>query len=191
METSLTKSLIRKTVLSYRKLLADHAYIQRNEALLGNLDFWLKENQVHRVHLFLSISANREPDVTPLLATLWKRDVRSMASVTDFKQKTMEHFYFDESTNCPANHLGIPEPVDGKRADLRDVQAILVPLLMADKKGYRIGYGGGFYDKLLSETKAAKIGLSLSNPVDHIRQTDDWDVPLNFLITPYKIYNYG
>ena len=187
----ITKSIIRKTVLSYRKLLSVQEYEQRNSAVLQKTDELLKEKGFHSIHLFLAISANKEPSISPLLPKLWKRGVTTLTSVTDFKKREMRHFFLNAATKLEPNHLGIPEPVKATEANLDEVEVVLIPLLLADRSGSRIGYGGGFYDQLLSETKAVKIGLSLSNPVDRIEQTDDWDIPLDFLITPYKIYNYG
>ena len=45
---------------------------------------------------------------------------------------------------------------------------ILVPLLAFDKKGNRIGYGGGYYDKFLSQCNGLKVGISFEQPIDTI-----------------------
>jgi len=190
MESSITKSLIRKTVLAYRKLLPTYEYEKRNSALLDSLYDLILRRGIQSIHLFLAIADKKEPDIFPLLPALWKRQIITIASISDFKKREMHHFFLDNETKLKCNHLGIPEPVMAVKTDM-NVDAILIPLLVADRAGNRIGYGGGFYDKLLSETKAVKIGLSLAYPVDQIIQTDSWDVPLNFLITPYKTYDYG
>jgi len=191
MELSITKSLIRKTILSYRRLLSSHEYEERNKSLLQNLDHWMSAKAIHFVHLFLAIPKNKEPDISPLLSTLWERNVTTITSVTDFEKRSMDHCHLKENTGLKSNHLGIPEPTDRLHADFTKVEAVLIPLLAVDKDGGRIGYGGGFYDKLLNETKVIKIGLSLSNPVDKILQNEKWDISLDFLITPFKIYDYG
>jgi len=65
-----------------------------------------------------------------------------------------------------------------------------VPLLAVDKKGYRVGYGKGFYDKFLPSCKkeCLKIGFSYFEPVDEITDKDQFDVPLELCITPHNIY---
>ena len=103
----------------------------------------------------------------------------------------MRHYEIATNTEIRISEKGIPEPVDTLEVSADDLDAILVPLTVADKEGNRIGYGGGYYDQFLKETKAIKIGLSLSNPVDSIIQTDEWDIPLDYLITPFKTFNYG
>ncbi|MDE0470880.1 MAG: 5-formyltetrahydrofolate cyclo-ligase, partial [Ekhidna sp.] len=152
---------------------------------------WISAKAIHFLHVFLAIPKNKEPDISSLLPTLWERSVTTITSVTDFEKKEMNHYYLKRETRLKPNHLGIPEPIDKVCADFTTVEAILIPLLAADKAGGRIGYGGGFYDQLLKEKKTVKIGLNLSNPVDKLQQIERWDVPLEFLITPFKIYNYG
>ncbi|MBS1125104.1 MAG: 5-formyltetrahydrofolate cyclo-ligase, partial [Nitrospirae bacterium] len=46
---------------------------------------------------------------------------------------------------------GIPEPEGGMRVELKDIGLIVVPGAAFDEKGNRIGYGAGFYDKLLHD----------------------------------------
>ncbi len=103
----------------------------------------------------------------------------------------MRHFSLTESTALVKNKFGIPEPTNSEEASIENLDLIFVPLLLCDKEGFRIGYGGGYYDRLLSETKALKVGLSLSPPADIILQREEWDIPLDYLITPFKTYNYG
>lgn len=191
MESLVTKSIVRKTALNYRKILASKEYKKRNSLIVSKLNDLLERKKVESIHVFLAIADNKEPDISPMLPLLWRRQVKTITSVTNFSKKEMYHYKLDSSTKLEPNHLRIPEPSNADSIGMDAIGAILVPLLVADKRGNRIGYGGGFYDKLLSKTKAIKIGLSLGNPVDEIKQTDDWDIPLNYLITPYKIYNYG
>jgi len=185
------KSTLRNTALYYRKLLSIGEYKERNDVLLTKLEGFLDQEDLKCIHLFLPISRNKEPDVFLILEKLWGKGIVTITSTTNFKAIEMSHYYLDTSTKLNPNHLGIPEPVNGRPAALDNLDAILVPLVLADKAGARIGYGGGFYDKMLTETKAIKIGLSLANPVDRINQIDSWDIPLDYLITPFNIYNYG
>jgi 5-formyltetrahydrofolate cyclo-ligase len=63
----------------------------------------------------------------------------------------------------------------------------LVPMLAFDGNLFRLGYGGGFYDKFLSESSTLKVGLAFDE-----QQTDDnfvekFDVPLDVIITPTRV----
>lgn len=187
----ISKSTFRKIVLQYRMLMGNVIHKQRNEQLCETLTRFIEKRDIKKVHAFLSIQKNNEPDVRPLFKQWWSQDIKLVVSKTDFKFKQMHHYYLNDQTELVENKMGIPEPANGEEASIEDLDLILVPLLVSDKEGYRIGYGGGYYDRLLKETKALKVGLSLSPPVDEILQREEWDIPLDYLITPFKTYNYG
>ena len=71
------------------------------------------------------------------------------------------------------------------------ITVIIVPALRIDRSGYRLGQGGGFYDRALPQLKAWSIGLI--HP-DEISSTDlprePWDVPLNALATPNLVLRF-
>ena len=166
-------------------------YFSRNEAVIASLQEFLNSLSFKSIHVFLPIENNHEPDVRTLFPGWWREGKMILTSSTDFVRKEMHHFILEEGTKLVVNHKGIPEPMNAKEGAIEDIQVILIPLLVADLLGNRIGYGGGYYDRLLHETKAVKIGLSLSPPLDKIEQVEDWDIRLDHLITPFKLYNYG
>ncbi|MFK7953934.1 MAG: 5-formyltetrahydrofolate cyclo-ligase [Ekhidna sp.] len=185
MESHITKSTLRKTILQYRRLLAHDEFIKRNENIISRLQLLVDEEDSKVIHTFLPIKRNKEVDVTPLFEKWWEQGKRIVVSQTDFKTRKMNHYFLKKETVLKNNSLGIPEPINADPAKLSDSDLILVPLLASDKNQDRIGYGGGFYDQLLNETKALKVGLSLSSPMDEISQKDEWDIPLDYIIS-YK-----
>ena len=186
-----SKSYLRKVILQYRMLMDGFLYAQRNDQLCNLVCEFVGENRIRKLHTFLSIQKNQEPDISGLLDAFWTQDIQVVVSKTDFLFKQMRHYHLTRTTILEKNAKGIPEPVEANETSIDDLDMIFVPLLISDKHGYRIGYGGGYYDRLLSETKALKVGLSLSPPVDMLVQKEEWDIPLDYLITPFKIYNYG
>ena len=65
-------------------------------------------------------------------------------------------------------HTGILEPRPDARiwAQLKDIQLVLVPAIVFDRQGGRIGFGGGYFDRLLSRMPQAKrIGLAYADQV--------------------------
>lgn len=187
----ISKSQVRKVMLQYRKLIDSAVYINRNELLCEQVNSFLNMLEFQKIHAFLTIKKNKEPNISSLFKIIWSQGKHIVVSKTDFENHEMRHYLYTPSTKLEINEKQIPEPVDAKESTIHDLDIIFVPLLVADQYGNRIGYGGGYYDQLLKETKAIKIGLSLSNPIDKFIQTDEWDIPLDYLITPYKVYNYG
>jgi 5-formyltetrahydrofolate cyclo-ligase len=181
----ISKSLLRKTILQYRRLLDQSVYEQRNNLLLKNLQRVIEEEDAKTIHTFLPMKRNNEVNVEPLFAGWWKGGRKIAVSKTDFRTREMNHFILEKKTKLIENSMGIPEPIDGDQVDFTKADLILIPLLVCDRHRNRIGYGGGFYDQLLLETNATKVGLSLSPPLDSILQKEEWDVPLDYIIS-YK-----
>lgn len=98
----------------------------------------------------------------------------------------------DDETNFFENSLGIIEPENGIEIDPEKIDLVLVPMLICDRAGNRIGFGKGYYDRFLIRCRknVLKIAFSYFDPVDKIDDTDAFDVPLNLCITPRTIYEF-
>lgn len=180
----LSKKKLRSTLLDYRRIISREEWNTRNSQVLEKLKEMVVAHPVQSVHVFLPIKRNREPDVFPLLPWLWDKGISTLTSKTDFKTRQMTHFQINRLSEYHENLLGIPEPTASEEVELLKLDMILVPLVIADKNGNRIGYGGGFYDRLLAENNIQKVGLCLSPLLDKIIQSDEWDIPLDQIITP-------
>jgi 5-formyltetrahydrofolate cyclo-ligase len=81
---------------------------------------------------------------------------------------------------------GIAEPKADKPAVEPDV--VLVPLLAFDRQGWRLGYGGGFYDRTLQELRARKpiaaVGLAYEGQEVEAVPRLDYDQQLDWVLTP-------
>ena len=89
-----------------------------------------------------------------------------------------------------SNSYGIMEPLDTDLAAPAEIDMVLVPMLAFDERGYRVGYGKGYYDRFLKDCRedCIKIGLSYFEPVAVIDDAAEFDVPLDICITPQQIY---
>jgi 5-formyltetrahydrofolate cyclo-ligase len=72
-----------------------------------------------------------------------------------------------------------------------DLDVVFIPLLQADTQGNRLGYGKGFYDRYLAlcRPNVIKIGLNFFEPIPSI-PAEKTDIPLNYLITPNRVYEF-
>ena len=104
----------------------------------------------------------------------------------------MVHYHFDEGVELIQNDYGIDEPKEGTEVSEEEIDVILVPLLAFDKRGYRVGFGKGYYDRFLPRCRSnvIKIGLSFFEPIDEINDISGFDIPLNFCITPQKNFEF-
>ncbi|WP_324719719.1 5-formyltetrahydrofolate cyclo-ligase [Salinimicrobium sp. HB62] len=155
---------------------------------LLNLPIWGKEY----FHLFLSISEKREVDTQGILHILQGKDKHVVLSKADFESGNLTNYLLTDSTVIKVNEWGIPEPVDGIKIEASSIDVVFIPLLVYDENGNRIGYGKGFYDRFLSQCRpdVIKVGLSFFSAEEKFLEVDEHDVPLDFCVTPEKIYNF-
>ncbi|PSB05416.1 5-formyltetrahydrofolate cyclo-ligase, partial [filamentous cyanobacterium CCP2] len=92
-----------------------------------------------------------------------------------------------ESAPLETIRYNIPEPSsEAPHLEAHDVDLILVPAVACDRDGYRLGYGGGFYDRLLSSPEWADkpaIGIVFDFAFLPKLPSDPWDRPLSGVCT--------
>lgn len=81
--------------------------------------------------------------------------------------------------------FGIEEPTG--QAFEGNIDVTVIPLIAVNKRGYRIGYGKGFYDRYLKNRDTVKVGLCYSFQIADFKE-DEWDVPLDYIISEKGIY---
>lgn len=185
------KTELRLEYKGLRQLLSDNEFEEKSLAIANKiltLPIW--ENTYF--HIFLPITEQKEVNTEFILHLLSGKDKEIIVSKADFETRNMTHFLLTDNTKIRKNEYNIPEPVDGIEVSSRKIDVVFVPLLAFDKKGHRVGYGKGFYDKFLSECKsdAIKIGLSFFDPEELIDGIFEGDVQLDYCVTPESIYKF-
>lgn len=85
------------------------------------------------------------------------------------------------------NSLKIPEPVGDQLINIDNVDLILVPMLAGDRYMNRLGYGKGYYDRLLGHYQGTSCGLLYDQCLFDQIPADDHDRPLDYIITEKRI----
>ena len=157
-----------------------------NEVLL--LPIWEKTY----FHIYLPIEEQKEVNTEYILHLLSGKDKEICISKSDFETRKMTSILLTDSTKIKKNNYNIPEPVDGIEVPSNKIEVVFIPLLAFDKKGNRVGYGKGFYDKFLAEChpNTIKIGLSFFEPEELISDVTTSDIQLNYCVTPNKVFKF-
>ncbi|MGJ1432215.1 5-formyltetrahydrofolate cyclo-ligase [Sphingobacterium spiritivorum] len=186
----MTKQELRQLYRLERKRLSGNELRAFNHQLLEHLKK-MDWSKCQYCHVYLPISRNQEPDT--LLFISWIQDtfpsVRLVISQSHAEDRSMSHYLLDNTTTYVENKWGIPEPVSGTPVDEKLLDMVLIPLLICDRTGNRVGYGKGFYDRFLKKCRpdVQKIGLSFFEPVEKITDVDPYDIALDCCITPQHI----
>jgi 5-formyltetrahydrofolate cyclo-ligase len=90
----------------------------------------------------------------------------------------------DDAPALAAGRFGIPEPSpDAEVIALEDLRVIVVPALLFDRDGYRLGWGGGWYDATLPRTTALRVGFALEQQIVDTLPRAAHDEPVHVIAT--------
>ncbi|MBB2146228.1 5-formyltetrahydrofolate cyclo-ligase [Pedobacter sp. LMG 31464] len=185
------KSALRKQALAQRNsLTADELHVL-NEKLLTQFKK-LDLSNIRILHIFLPIIHQKEPDTFLLIEWLQKNhpEIQIIVPKADFETRLMSNFIYVDKKDLINNQYQIPEPQLAKPfKGIPDM--VLIPLLAFDERGYRVGYGKGFYDRFLQNISTQKIGLSFFDAVAEINDVHLNDIRLDKCITPHKIIEFN
>lgn len=191
----MNKAALRTYYLSKREALDTNTLILRNEQIKNLFLAYFRDFKIETVHTFLPIMGKKEIDTKPILEALREKysNLNVIVSKSNFQTMEMTSYLLEEGTILEVNKWGIPEPVGGSLFDESKIDVILIPLLAFDKSGNRVGYGKGFYDRFLKKCRptALKIGLCLEPPVVSIPDVHEFDVMLDYCVTPHRVYNFS
>ena len=173
------KSNIRKKILNLRKI-ENSKNIQLQFSTIYNI---LKKNYLQNKSIGGYYPVNYEIDDLGILKELEKKNFKISLPVIK-KNKKMDFYKWSFKDNLNLNTYGIPEPEQTK---LVCPDIILVPLVAFDKRLFRLGYGGGFYDryieKLSKKKKFLTIGLALSSQKVSKLPNNKYDKKLDIIVT--------
>ncbi len=190
------KREIREFYKKKRQKLSQLEWLTKNRAIINRLFQWSLLEKVSYLHVFLPITRQKEPDLWSFIHWIWEKKphITLLVSRTHRETNSLSHCIFREDTKIQENCWGVPEPLSTEIFEnLSAIDMVFIPLLAFDTKGYRVGYGKGFYDRFLSECpKALKVGISLFEALhEPISDTNEYDVKLDFCITPMQLHDFS
>ena len=187
------KNTVRKEFLQRRMNILEEDLQQQTALIAANfrnlslppVNFLLSYNPLASRHEFdVSICEDLLKEQNLVMRVAWPRIHLDLLD--------MEAVQVEKDGLFIKNKFNILEPIGGAIVPPASLDIIFVPLVAFDKRGYRVGYGKGYYDRYLAQCRpdAIKVGFSFFDAVEYIEDIDEFDVPLNFCITPHRIYEF-
>lgn len=172
------KERIRRELLQKRINLSEEERLRLSQKIVENLRSLPEYRQAKKVLLYCPIKG--EPDLTPLFEEVISEKELILPKVNGEELK----LYKVETPSClSVGAFGILEPTKGKEVSPQELDFVVVPGVAFDLRGYRLGFGKGFYDRLLKKTRATKVGVAYSFQVLERVPNDAWDVPVDIILT--------
>jgi len=140
----------------------------------------------------------KEFDTGAIIERLLKEGIGCALPVmaTDRDDKVLRFARWDESVALVEGPFKVMQPVVDEATKWITPDIIVVPLLAFDRRGQRLGYGGGYYDATLAALRAQKPDL-IAAGVAYAQQAVLFNLPaephdqkLDWVITPQKVHRY-
>ena len=179
---SVNKSALRKKLINLRKKKYSNDIIITSDKFFN----FLKRKKIKSKIFGCYYPFNCEMNILNILKSLEdKKFSLSLPKIS--KNNKMKFFEWSFDMPLKINKFGIPETVSKKRIFPK---VLLVPLVGFDNKFNRLGYGGGYYDRYLSENNKdiIKIGVGFSFQKVKNLPVNKYDKKLDFIITEKTIY---
>ena len=188
----LKKDAARKIYLKKRQDLSSSEFEENSSFLIQNTIELIKKYELKFIHCFLPIHTKDEINTLPIIQYCWKNNIKVVVPVSNFEEGVMRNAAFNPDTKTKQTKYNITEPIDPIWIENDNIDLVITPLLAFDTKGYRVGYGKGFYDRFFASLHkdVKKIGISLFSPCEVVEDINEHDVPLTCCVTPNKYYSF-
>ena len=178
------KNHIKESILEKRNSLSKEEIITKSEKIenkLLNLEHFKKSKTI-----MFFVSFNSEVDTHSMIKKSFQNKTVVVPKVVQHEIQPSVIIDFDNL--MPSGKFEILEPIEVMKIANKNIDLVLVPGIAFDKKGHRIGYGFGYYDKFLKKVpKAIKIGLCFDFQVADEIPHEEHDVPVDFIVTEERV----
>ena len=173
--------LSKKDIIEYSEIIANKLYemdyYKNAKRLMSFISF---KDEIHTHEIIKTSISEGKSIVVPI--TFPERKELKVSEVLDFSE--LEIGFYDILT---------PKEEFIRFVDPSTIDLILMPGVVFAKDGYRIGYGGGYYDRFLSklDKKVMKIALAFDLQIVDTVPTESFDIPVDIIITEKRVINYS
>jgi 5-formyltetrahydrofolate cyclo-ligase len=190
------RAMIADEVKAWRKAERHRLLAARERLDAATLDLWRHRIDTHLWQSFPGLAAatlafcwpiRGEYDARDLTHKLRERGAVTALPVVVAPGQPLLFREWHPGVALAAGPLGIPYPVS---SDLVAPTAALLPMLGWDEAGYRLGYGGGFFDRTLGNLAKKPVVIGVGYELARMTsiRPQSWDIPMDWVVTERGIY---
>jgi 5-formyltetrahydrofolate cyclo-ligase len=183
------KHSLRKEMIRRRSSMPAEEVRGKSEQIAANVRALPEYADAATILFYVSAKPN-EVDTHALIREALDRGVKTLVPVTDFDRNELSISELKSMEELVPARYGLlePAPESVRPTDPREADVIMVPGVAFDSNCRRIGFGGGYYDRLLADTGAATIALSYEGQLVERVPTDSNDMPVDMVVTESRVY---
>ena len=173
------KKALRREIREKKRAMTEEEIASRSEKL-GQL-FAQSEAYRKAKTVYGYLPYNQEVRTVPMLERALREGKR--VAVPKIYGDTMKFLYLDDLSRVEKNDMGIPEPIADTPVADDKTALVLMPGLAFTKRGDRMGYGGGFYDRFLAEEPDhPTLALCYDFQMVDSLPTEEFDIPVDTVL---------
>lgn len=181
-ECEMKKEDIRRKVRASKSLLSVEEKRSAAESVFSRLEELAAFMLSDRILMYHSL-----PDELSTLDFIAKWNSRKSFFLPRVNGVGLDILPYDRST-LKLGAFHIEEPTGDDLTSIDDIEMVVIPAVAYDRAGNRVGRGKGYYDRLLSHSKALKVGVGYDFQLFDEIDTEEHDVPVDIVITESKTY---
>ncbi|MEI8186362.1 MAG: 5-formyltetrahydrofolate cyclo-ligase [Chlorobiaceae bacterium] len=184
-DIAIEKAALRARMINARRSIPERLRMEMSESIAGHVLELPEIVHAHHIHLYLTMHSHAEVDTAAIIDGLSRMD--KQLSVPVIMDGRLMSAAFRKGEPLRFAQFRQPEPEVVSLIDESQLDVVLIPLLAFDEKGYRLGYGKGFYDFFLQRLfrqgiNPSRIGLSFSRQMVDVVPADPWDEALDGVV---------
>ncbi|WP_404453017.1 5-formyltetrahydrofolate cyclo-ligase [Virgibacillus necropolis] len=182
------KPQLRNKAITYLKSLSDNEKQSIEEKITYQLihsDIWKKASSIG-----ITISQGFEWNTKAIIDAAWKEHKQVSVPKCNPVNKELIFYQLDSYDQLEVVYYNLKEPnPDISQATDKDrIDLLIVPGLLFDSNGYRVGFGGGYYDRFLTDFPNSTISLVSNNQIVQELPKEKFDLPVKYIVTENGIY---
>ena len=184
------KAQLRRQLIQHRQSMSPELWREKSDRICHHLAQCPWFQQAHTVLAYLSF--RQEPDLQHLFVGDWGQHQWGLPRCLQNQTLAWHQWSPHDANALQVGTYGIQEPRPSlPQINAAAVDLILVPAVACDQQGFRLGYGGGYYDRLLSTPEwATKPTIGIIFDATHLPHlpTEPWDQPLQAVCTESGVF---
>lgn len=137
----------------------------------------------------VTISRFPEVDTYPLIVTAWESGKQVAVPKCNPKTREMDFRLITSFDDLETVYMDLKEPVEDRTISIakRKIDLQIVPGVVFSDEGFRIGFGGGYYDRYLTDFSGNRIALAFEIQTSQEVPIEEHDIPVNKIITENRV----
>lgn len=133
----------------------------------------------------VTLSSPIEWDTRKIIERAWQEGKEVVVPKTTPATKELKFYRITDFNQVTSGHFGIEEPVVEltELVEKEEIDLLIVPGLMYHPKGYRIGFGGGYYDRFLVDFQQPTLSILHSDQISSKIPIEEHDIAINYFLT--------